>query len=132
MDADERGHPKINQNWMLANVSIQKKSENGCWQMWASKNKSKLDAGEREHPKKNSGKDAATRRHPFRFYLYALFINRKSKMVMAAIASTIGTARGNTHGSWRPRAFRTVSFPSLSTVSCSRRRVATDLKATRK
>lgn len=35
---------------------------------------------------------------------------------MAAIASTMGTARGNTHGSWRPRAFSVVSIPSMLTV----------------
>ncbi len=38
---------------------------------------------------------------------------------MAAIASTMGTARGNTHGSWRPRAFSVVSIPSMLTVCCS-------------
>ncbi len=31
---------------------------------------------------------------------------------MAAIASTTGTALGNTHGSWRPRAVSLVGFPS--------------------
>lgn len=36
---------------------------------------------------------------------------------MAAIASTTGTALGNTHGSWRPRAVSLVGFPSKSTVS---------------
>ena len=51
---------------------------------------------------------------------------------MAAIASTTGTALGNTHGSCRPRAVSLVGFPSKSTVSCSIRRVATGLKATRK
>ena len=53
-------------------------------------------------------------------------------MTMAAIDSTIGTARGNTQASCRPRAFRTVSSPSMVTVSCSISRVATGLKATRK
>lgn len=51
---------------------------------------------------------------------------------MAAIASTIGTARGKTQGSWRPRAFRVVSIPSIFTVSCSISTVATGLNATRK
>ena len=53
-------------------------------------------------------------------------------MVIAAIASTIGTARGNTHGSWRPRAFSVVSIPSMFTVSCSIKTVATGLNATLK
>ena len=48
---------------------------------------------------------------------------------MAAIASTMGTARGNTQGSWRPRAFRVVSTPSMFTVCCSMSTVATGLKA---
>ena len=53
-------------------------------------------------------------------------------MVIAAIASTTGTALGSTQGSWRPRAVSVVAFPLMSTVSCSRSRVATGLKATRK
>ncbi len=40
-------------------------------------------------------------------------------MVMAAIASTIGTALGSTQGSCLPRAFSIVSFPSISMVCCS-------------
>ena len=51
---------------------------------------------------------------------------------MAALASTIGTARGKTQGSCRPRAFRVVSIPSMFTVSCSISTVATGLNATRK
>ena len=52
---------------------------------------------------------------------------------MAAIASTMGTARGNTHGSWRPRAFSVrCSIPSMLTVCCSISTVATVLNATRK
>ena len=51
---------------------------------------------------------------------------------MAAIASTIGTARGKTQGSCRPRAFRVVSIPLMFTVSCSISTVATGLNATRK
>ena len=53
-------------------------------------------------------------------------------MVIAAMASTLGTARGNTHGSWRPLAFNVVSMPSILTVSCSISTVATGLNATRK
>ena len=53
-------------------------------------------------------------------------------MVMAAIASTIGTARGSTQASWRPRAFNVVSTPSMLTVSCSINMVAIGLKTTRK
>ena len=51
---------------------------------------------------------------------------------MAAIASTMGTARGNTQGSCLPLAAKTVSFPSKSTVCCSLSRVAIGLNATRK
>ena len=51
---------------------------------------------------------------------------------MAAIDSTMGTALGNTQGSWRPRARSVVALPSKSTVFCSMSRVATGLKATRK
>ena len=50
---------------------------------------------------------------------------------MAAIASTIGTARGNTHGSCRPLACTTVGSPVVVTVGWSRSSVATGLKATR-
>ena len=46
--------------------------------------------------------------------------------------STIGTARGKTHGSCLPRAFIIVFLPSISTVFCSLRIVETGLKATRK
>ena len=51
---------------------------------------------------------------------------------MAVMASTIGTARGSTHGSWRPRAFTLASPPFTFTVHCSWSKVATGLKATRK
>ena len=40
-----------------------------------------------------------------------------SKTTIAAIASTTGTARGITQGSWRPCASRVTSFPSRVTVS---------------
>ena len=67
------------------------------------------------------------------FYIRHVFWAKKlSKMVIAAIASTTGTARGSTHGSCLPFAVNVVTFPSRSTVFCSRSRVATGLKATRK
>ena len=48
------------------------------------------------------------------------------------IASTIGTARGSTQGSWRPCGLeRRRRAPSRSTVCCGRRIVAVGLKATR-
>src|SRR5215471_19145785 len=47
------------------------------------------------------------------------------------MASTIGTARGSTHGSWRPCASSLAARPARSTVSCARRIVAVGLKATR-
>ena len=50
---------------------------------------------------------------------------------MAAMDSTMGTALGKTHGSCRPRAVKVVAFPSISTVSCSVRMVATGLKEIR-
>jgi hypothetical protein len=40
----------------------------------------------------------------------------------------MGTARGKTHESWRPRTFSVVGLPSIPTVSCSMRMVATGLK----
>ena len=49
---------------------------------------------------------------------------------MAAMAFTMGTARGNTQGSCRPRALITVSSFWLFTVGCSINKVATGLKAT--
>ena len=49
------------------------------------------------------------------------------------MASTMGTARGRTQGSWRPRPLRVVSsWGSAVTVSCSDMMVATGLKATLK
>ena len=53
-------------------------------------------------------------------------------MVIAAIASTIGTALGSTQGSCLPVALSVVAFPFVSTVGCSFITVATGLKATRK
>src|SRR5262249_50681353 len=55
-----------------------------------------------------------------------------SARTSAVIASTIGTARGSTHGSWRPRPLIVVSSCQMSTVFCSRRIVAVGLNATRK
>ena len=49
-------------------------------------------------------------------------------MTKAAIASTIGTARGTTHGSWRPRAASVPGVPSYCAVSCACEIVAGDLK----
>ena len=47
------------------------------------------------------------------------------------MASTSGTARGSTHGSWRPRGCRVTSLPASSTVCCGRRIVAVGLNAAR-
>ena len=44
----------------------------------------------------------------------------------------MGTARGSTHGSWRPRASSVVASLSVVTVSCSEEIVAVGLNATRK
>ena len=44
--------------------------------------------------------------------------------------STIGTARGSTHGSWRPRAARVAASPSRVTVCCSEAMVDVGLNAT--
>ncbi len=48
------------------------------------------------------------------------------------MVSTIGTARGTTHGSWRPLAANATACPSKSAVSWVRPIVAGGLKATRK
>ena len=53
-------------------------------------------------------------------------------MTSAAIASTTGTARGNTQGSWRPLGSIVISFPCLSSVRCGRMSVDTGLNATLK
>ena len=60
------------------------------------------------------------------------FNKMSSKMTIAAIASTMGTALGNTHGSCLPCTRNVVSFPSLSIVACSWSNVATGLNATLK
>src|ERR1041384_6701355 len=54
-----------------------------------------------------------------------------SARTRASMASTIGTARGSTHGSWRPRGSRTVGLPAGSTVGCGCRIVAVGLNAIR-
>ena len=41
-----------------------------------------------------------------------------SQRTRQVIASTIGTALGSTHGSWRPLAESSTALPPLSTVSC--------------
>jgi hypothetical protein len=46
------------------------------------------------------------------------------------MASTMGTARGRTQGSWRPLAWKVTGTPARVTVCCSRKMVATGLKAT--
>lgn len=50
---------------------------------------------------------------------------------MAAIASTIGTARGKTHGSCLPWALKNVCSPFMSIVDCVCKMVATGLNAVR-
>ena len=46
------------------------------------------------------------------FYNTQVLPNKyKSSNVIEAIASTMGTARGNTHGSWRPRALMMAGLP---------------------
>lgn len=54
-----------------------------------------------------------------------------SAMTRATMASTMGTARGTTQGSWRPRAISSTSLPSRLTVTCLREMVLVGLKATR-
>ena len=65
-------------------------------------------------------------------YFLDLLIIKRSKITIAAIDSTIGTALGTTHGSCLPLAFIVVLLPLLSTVSCSFIIVATGLNATLK
>ena len=55
------------------------------------------------------------------------WINSSSMTTSAAIASTMGTARGTTQGSWRPRAAKDPGVPSYCAVSCSCEIVAGDL-----
>lgn len=53
-------------------------------------------------------------------------------MTRAAMASTMGTARGTTHGSCRPRAVRVSPTPARVTVSWGRAMVEVGLKAMRR
>ena len=62
---------------------------------------------------------------------WPLCLSAWSTSTSAIIASTMGTARGSTQGSWRPRPSSVVGLPSTSTVSCDRMMVATGLKAAR-
>ena len=55
-----------------------------------------------------------------------------STSTSAVIASTIGTARGRTHGSWRPLPASSAGSPSRSTVCWGFMIVAVGLKATLK
>ncbi len=50
-----------------------------------------------------------------------------SKVTIAAIASTIGTARGTTQGSWRPLAAKQPGVPSYCAVAWTCEMVAGDL-----
>lgn len=68
----------------------------------------------------------------FRYNFATLPLNQKSASTSAAIASTIGTARGTTQGSWRPLPFISVSLPVLSKVGWVCIIVATGLNATLK
>ena len=58
----------------------------------------------------------------------AFWISNSSMTTSAAIASTMGTARGTTQGSCRPRATSVPGVPSYWTVSCDCEMVAGDLK----
>lgn len=59
--------------------------------------------------------------------LRAFWIRSWSMITIAAIDSTIGTARGTTQGSWRPRAARVPGVPSYWAVCCACEIVAGDL-----
>ena len=58
----------------------------------------------------------------------ALCMSNSSMTTSAAIASTMGTARGTTQGSCRPRAANVPGVPSYWAVSCDCEIVAGDLK----
>lgn len=58
----------------------------------------------------------------------AFWISNSSMTTSAAIASTMGTARGTTQGSCRPRATSVPGVPSYWAVSCDCEMVAGDLK----
>jgi hypothetical protein len=57
----------------------------------------------------------------------AFWISNSSMTTSAAIASTMGTARGTTQGSCRPRATSVPGVPSYWAVSCDCEMVAGDL-----
>lgn len=59
--------------------------------------------------------------------LRAFCIKTWSIMTRLAIASTMGTARGTTHGSCLPRAASVPGVPSYCAVSCACEIVAGDL-----
>jgi hypothetical protein len=65
-------------------------------------------------------------------YEYTLLRNSWSIITNAAMASTMGTALGNTHGSCRPVALSEVSAASVLTVCCVLLMVETGLNAHRK
>lgn len=50
-----------------------------------------------------------------------------SMTTMAAMVSTMGTARGTTQGSWRPRAASVPGVPLYCAVCCACEMVAGDL-----
>lgn len=57
----------------------------------------------------------------------AFCMSNSSMTTSAAIASTMGTARGTTQGSCRPRATSVPGVPSYWAVSCDWEMVAGDL-----
>jgi hypothetical protein len=57
----------------------------------------------------------------------AFWMSNSSMTTSAAIASTMGTARGTTQGSCRPRATRVPGVPSYWAVTCDCEMVAGDL-----
>jgi hypothetical protein len=60
----------------------------------------------------------------------AHWMSNSSITTSAAMASTMGTARGTTQGSWRPRAASVPGVPSYRAVSCACEMVAGDLNPT--
>lgn len=67
------------------------------------------------------------------FYkVLVLFNKTESSITIAASASTIGTARGTTQGSWRPLPIISTSSPLEFIVGCVWIKVATGLNATLK
>jgi hypothetical protein len=62
--------------------------------------------------------------------LREFWISKRSMTTMLAMASTMGTALGTTHGSCRPRAANTPAVPSYCAVCCASAMVAGDLNPT--